>query len=72
MPFLAASASSGSVGGGKWEVGSYGGRTPPSRERETWIFVSFVTRETTAVRAGRAMVIQLEGKSEHCTVCTLL
>jgi hypothetical protein len=56
MPFFSASASAGSVDGGKCDIGSKGGRTPPSRESETWILVSLVDRETVAVRAGRGMV----------------
>ncbi|GFF53891.1 LOW QUALITY PROTEIN: hypothetical protein IFM46972_09888 [Aspergillus udagawae] len=56
MPCLAASASFGSSGAAKCSDGSYGGSTPPSRERETWILVSLVTRETVAVRAERGIV----------------
>jgi hypothetical protein len=56
MPFFSASASAGSVEGGKCDIGSKGGRTPPSRESEIWILVSLVDRETVAVRAGRGMM----------------
>lgn len=56
MPFFAASASWGSEGGGKCLDGSNGGRTPPSKEREIWILVSLVSRESVAVRAGRGIV----------------
>lgn len=56
MPFFAASASWGSEGAGKCLEGSNGGRMPPSKERETWILVSLVSRESVAVRAGRGMV----------------
>lgn len=54
MPRFAASAASGSAGAGKWAHSSYGRRTPPSRERETWILVSLVMREMETARRGRA------------------
>jgi hypothetical protein len=36
----------------KYSEGSKAGRRPPSRERETWIFVSAVMREIDALRMG--------------------
>ena len=38
---------------GKWVDEGSRSSAPPSRERETWILVSFVLRSMKAVRAGR-------------------
>lgn len=40
------------------EVGCSRARGPPSRERDNWIFVSFVSRVIEAVRREKDMILQ--------------
>lgn len=68
-PFLAAAWSSADSGAGKWSLSSKGRRTPPSRERETWILVSLVMREIETVRRGKAIVSTFRCQLRESRLC---
>jgi hypothetical protein len=51
---------------GKWEDLAKAGRVPPSRERETWILVSLVSREMVASRRGQGSEEPMRIERDQC------